>query len=153
MKIFVCAVLVLGLVACSKNTTTTTPSPINTLNTGATISLDLAKSLRVVEDGIRSANTAGAASNDTTASVLRLTARINKAGLDADAVLRSQTALTATQKVSITTLLSPLVTAIQTAIDQDAVKISNSATQNQIKTALAAIQLTIKSTLAALGGN
>jgi len=141
------------LTGCAKNTSTTTPSPLNTLNTGATITLDIAQSLRVVEDGIRQANAAGVADNNTTAAVLRVTERINKAGQQANTVLRSQANLSPTQKISVTTLLAPLVTAIQNSVDIDVIKISNVNTQNQIKSALLAIQLTIKTTLAALGGN
>ena len=135
------------LTNCSKNVAPGTPSSINT---GAQVTLDFARSLRVVEDGIRQANASGVASDDTTKNVLLLTSRLNKAGLDANAVLRSQTTLTVDQRVSVGTLLSPLVNAIQLAVDQDVVKISNPTTRSQVQTALLAIQATIKTTLAAL---
>jgi hypothetical protein len=139
--------LSLSVGGCSKNVSATPPNP---LNTGATITLDLARGIRLVEDGIRQANSAGVASNEVTASVLRLTVRINKAGQDANSVLRSQVNLSPDQKVSLRTLLDPLVSAIQSAIDQDIVKITNPATRDQVKASLLAIQLTIKSTIAAL---
>lgn len=143
-------VLSIGLVlssGCAKNTTT---GPVNPINAGATVTVDLAKGVRLVEDGIRSANQSGAASTEVTASVLRLTARINKAGLDADQVLRSQVS---NPNASAKTILAPLVGAIQNAISQDVIKITDANVRNTVSSSLSALQLTITSILTALGGN
>lgn len=141
-----CIAILLGLCSCGGTTATgTVPNPINT---GATITLDVAQGIRLVEDGIRSANTAKAVDDATTTKVLQLCNRIDKAGKDVNAVLRSQAT---GAKVSVATLLTPIITAIQAGIDQDVVKISDQPTRDKIRFALVAVQATIQSVLAALG--
>lgn len=144
------------LTGCAKTATTPLPPNVSALNTGANITLNLAKGIRIVENGIRSANASGFVDTPTTASVLRITRRINEAGIQADNILKTQAQiaqLSPDQKLSIKTLLDPLVMAIQASIDTDVIKISNTSTRAQVQSSLTAIQLTIKTTLAALGGN
>ena len=149
MKLALISVLAIGLISCGNPPTGTTPPPVNPINTGATITLQLAKGIRLVEDGIRTANANKLASDDVTATVLRLTVRINKAGLDADNVLRSQAN---NPKASARTLLAPLVAAIQAAINQDVIKITDPNTRNTVSSSLSALILTINGILAGLGG-
>lgn len=145
--------LFIGMTACMKSTSTTPPNPVAPIATGAKITLEISKDLRTVEDGVRQANSLKLLSDADTAAVLRVTYRLNQAGLDANKVLRSQTTLAPDQKVSLTTLLTPLISAIQTAIDQDVIKITDANRRAQVQATLLAIQTTIKSTLAAIGAN
>lgn len=138
------------LTGCAKSVDPNVPANVAALNTGATITQKLAQSLKLVEDGIRQANAAGFVDTPTTASVLVITRRLNQAGIQADNVLRSQAVLSPDQKISVKTLLDPLVAEVQKAIDVDVIKITNTSTRSQIQASLNSIQLVLKSTIAAL---
>ena len=123
-------VLMLSLAACSDNTLKVVSQAV----------ADIATGTATVQQIAINGNTAGLISQADTATILTVCAQINAADVQVSALTRNEASLPAGQAGTIQSLLSPLVTAVQNAINGGVGNIKDPKTKQDITAAFALIQ-------------
>lgn len=123
-------ILVALLMACTDATITTVAKSLD----------DSAKAVGTLQTTVIQANTQKLISDNDTAAILTICASINSAGLQVSQATRGVNSLNPAQKMSLLSILNPIVAAVQRGLLTNLLSIQDPNTRTTVQAALTAIQ-------------
>lgn len=114
---------------------------------------DVAVGIAAVQNTVIAGNKAGAISDQDTGTIMQLCGRVNVAGQQVSAVVRSVNALGPAQKVNIVAVMQPIVAAVQAVLtDNTLINIKDQTVRTNVQLGLTAIQTALAVVMVATGG-
>lgn len=111
-----------------------------------------AKAISVVQTTVIQANKDGLINDDDTKDILLMAIRVNQAGQDCVALIRTLEEIGPADRQTLVQVLKPAIAAVQRALDNELLGVKNPETKQKVRGVILAVQTALNSIMLVIAG-